>query len=220
MSAIFNFEALLLVLLLSICTATFLKDQPFVGPRMEANKFGCVPAGPPAPRPRAPIQCSQCAAHPVPPKHRSRADRLARWMLRWCSVQDSSVTWNSLWKLSRIGATAVASLCSVAQRRYRFDPVITGHVRRRAAKSIRLVLLHLLRGLRLIPSVTVAITAKTGASEAAVPVRHGDIGQEAGLRRADWPRERMAPAGILRLPCVYGQQCENAVLSHSVSAVL
>ena len=49
MSAIFNFEALLLVLLLAICTATFLKDQPIVGPRMEANKFGCVPVAPPSP---------------------------------------------------------------------------------------------------------------------------------------------------------------------------
>ena len=41
MSAIFNFEALLLVLLLAVCTATYLKTQPFVGPRMESNKYGC-----------------------------------------------------------------------------------------------------------------------------------------------------------------------------------
>ena len=51
MSAIFNFEALLLVLLLSICTAAYLKDQPWIGPRMEANKHGCAPARPPAPSP-------------------------------------------------------------------------------------------------------------------------------------------------------------------------
>ena len=33
----------LLVLLLSICTATYLKTQPIVGPKMEENKYGCGP---------------------------------------------------------------------------------------------------------------------------------------------------------------------------------
>ena len=59
MSAIFNFEALLLVLLLLICTATYLKDQPLVGPRMEANKYGCVLAG-------SLMLCSKRAAHEFP----------------------------------------------------------------------------------------------------------------------------------------------------------
>ena len=61
MSAIFNFEALLLVLLLSICTAAYLKDQPWIGPRMEANKHGCAPARPPA-RPPAPSPARRARA--------------------------------------------------------------------------------------------------------------------------------------------------------------
>jgi hypothetical protein len=40
MSAIFNLESLLLVLLLMVCTCTYLKDQPVVGPMLERNKTG------------------------------------------------------------------------------------------------------------------------------------------------------------------------------------
>ena len=80
MSAIFNFEALLLVLLLSICTAAYLKDQPWIGPRMEANKHGCAPARPPARRARGPLTAG-----------------FAR------RVQDASFRFQSLWRLARIG---------------------------------------------------------------------------------------------------------------------
>ena len=42
MSAIFNLESLILVLLLAFCTASFLKTQPVIGPMMERNKTGCA----------------------------------------------------------------------------------------------------------------------------------------------------------------------------------
>ena len=82
MSAIFNFEALLLVLLLMICTATYLKDQPLVGPKMEANKFGCVAA-------TSLLLCSNRVAHePLGALSNSKSDRgpgcapaPVRWML-------------------------------------------------------------------------------------------------------------------------------------------
>ena len=113
MSAIFNFEALLLVLLLMICTATYLKDQPLVGPKMEANKFGCVAA-------TSLLLCSNRVAHePLGDLSNSKSDRgpgCAPAGCCRCSVQDSSVTWNSLWKLSRIGVS-LAAPCRLRVRR-------------------------------------------------------------------------------------------------------